>query len=316
MIRDFWALESALRAGGLTPDAVISGSLQRCRVDGDKRGKRSGAYRLFDDEIPTCIWWNWKTSESGVWTSAEHLLSDADRYRRRQLIEQAKRERAAAQAAQWVCNSKYLARLWDRAQLLTQSCAAGIYLERRGLAVPNADVLRFVPKLDYWHGAVLLGTFPAMLAAVTDDGGALVNVHRTYLSPDGRKADVPAVKKLCKSAGAMAGASIKVGQPVVRPDGRLGLGVAEGIETAIAASMLGGVPVWPCVSAHGLASFEAPKGVHHLYVFADHDESGTGQQAAAELGNWAARAGLSVRILAPCAVGDWNDELMARRAAV
>jgi len=316
MIKDLHLLESALRAGGLIPDTITAGSLQRCKAEGDKGTKRSGAYRLFDDEIPTCIWWNWKTSGMGVWVSNERPLSDVDRNRHRQLIEQAKRERREAQLAEWVHNRQYLNRLWNSAKPLTASCPAGVYLERRGLVVPNTDALRFMPKLDYWHGAMLIDRFPAMLAAVTDSEGALVNVHRTYLTDDGHKANVPTVKKLCKSAGPMAGASIKIGQPMARPDGRLGLGVAEGIETAIAATLLGGVSVWPCVSAHGLASFEPPPGVHHLYVFADNDESQTGQKAAADLGNRAARMGLTARILTPDTVGDWNDELIARRAAV
>src|SRR5690606_37365798 len=111
MIKDLHLLESALRAGGLIPDTITAGSLQRCKADGDKGTKRSGAYRLFDDEIPTCIWWNWKTSAMGVWVSNERPLSDTDRNRHRQLMEQAKRERQQAQIAQWADNRQYLTRL-------------------------------------------------------------------------------------------------------------------------------------------------------------------------------------------------------------
>ncbi|WP_345797161.1 toprim domain-containing protein [Castellaniella sp. MT123] len=313
---DYRSLQSALAAGGLIPGDIEAGSLRRCRVEGDRSGKKSGAYRLFDDEVATCIWWNWKTSATGVWVSSERPLSDADRSRHRQLIEQAKRERQQAQATEWKRNREYLTRLWGRAQPLTASCVGGVYLDRRGLDVPVTDALRFVPKLDYWHDAVLLGAFPAMLAAVTDQAGVLVNVHRTYLSSDGHKADVPAVKKLCKSAGVMAGASIKLGAPVLRPDGRPGLGIAEGIETAIAASILFGVPTWSCISAHGLETFTPPPEVRNLYVFADHDESGVGQHAARKVAPRLAAQGLTVRILMPDAVGDWSDELQVRRAIV
>ena len=316
MVKDIQAVEYALRAGGLIPGEIIAGGLQRCKVEGDKGGQRSGAYRLFDDGIPACLWWNWKTSATGIWVSTERPLCAADRYQQRQCIERAKREHAAAQAAQRVSNSKYLTCLWDSAQPLTQACAAGVYLERRRLIVPNTDALRFAPRLDYWHDGLLIGAFPAMLAAVTDAKGALVNVHRTYLSAEGRKADVPIVKKLCKSAGTMAGASIKIGQPVTRPDGRPGLAVAEGIETAIAASILTGVPTWSCVSAHGMEAFSPPLGVRHLYIMGDNDESGTGQKAAAALAVRAASMGLLARVLLPEARGDWADELVSRRAAV
>lgn len=312
---DYQSLQSALATGGLYPRDIVAGSLQRCPVDGDRGGKKSGAYRLFDDDLPMALWWNWKTSAMGIWVSDQRPQTAADRVRQRQVIEQAKRERHEAQLEQWAANTEYLARMWGRTEPLTPSCAAGIYLQRRGLDVPNTDALRFSPAMDYWEDTGKTGTYPAMLAAVTDSSGRLVAIHRTYLTADGNKAPVPTVKKLTRTAGTLTGASIKIGAPVPRPDGRLGLGVAEGIETAIAAYILGGVPTWPCVSAHGLESFESPPDVHYLYVFGDHDESGVGQKAANSLGKQVARTGLVARILIPESPGDWNDELIARRAA-
>ena len=100
MIKDLHQLESALLAGGLIPDSITAGSLQRCKAEGDKGSKRSGAYRLFDDDVPTCIWWNWKTSATGVWVSNDRPLSDVDRNRNRLLMRQAKRERQQEQMAQ------------------------------------------------------------------------------------------------------------------------------------------------------------------------------------------------------------------------
>lgn len=313
---DYQSLQSALRAGGLRPDHMVAGSLQRCPVDGDRGRKKSGAYRLFDDDLPIALWWNWKTSAMGVWVSEQRPQTGHDRQRQRERIEQAKRERREAQAAQWAQARDYLGRMWDKAEPLRETCPVGLYLQRRGLMVPNTDALRFAPAQDYWHDDGRASRHPALLAAVTAPDGAVVAIHRTYLTDDGHKAEVPTVRKLTQTAGPMAGASIKIGTPVPRPDGRLGLGVAEGIETAIAAYILGGVPTWPCVSAHGLAAFEPPAGVHYLYVFADHDENGVGQKAANDLGRRTARAGLCARILTPEAPGDWNDELIARRAAV
>lgn len=313
---DYRSIEGALRGGGLLPDTITAGKLMRCKVDGDRGGKKSGAFRLFDDGVPTCVWWNWKTGDSGVWVSAsDKPMTQTDRLLQRQRIEQARREREKAQAEQWERNHADLMRRWDEAQPLTESCSAGLYLQRRGLLVPNTEALRFVPALDYWHDGAKVGRFPAMLAAVTSPEGGLVAIHRTYLTDNGHKASVPTVKKLTHTAGPLAGASIKIGEPVPRPDGGLGLGVAEGIETAIAAAMLGGVPVWPCVSAHGLAAFVLPGGLSSLYVFGDHDENGTGQKAAGQLADKAAQRGAVARVLIPPAVGDWNDELQARRAA-
>ena len=313
---DYQSVRAALMAGGLTPGDIEAGRLIRCKVDGDRGGTKSGAYRLFDDDLPACPWWNWKAGTSGVWVSLDRPLTDAERNRQRQRIEQARRERQAEQAARWADNRARLGRLWEGAQAVTPSSAAGLYLDNRGLDIPVTDALRCLPRLDYWHDGVMIGSYPAMLGAVTSPDGDLVAIHRTYLTDDGHKAPVPAVKKLSATAGPLAGASIKIGAPAPRPDGLLGLGVAEGIETAIAACILSGVPVWPCVSAHGLESFNPPPGVQSLYVMGDRDESGVGQKAAAVLAGRAAAAGLVARVLLPDAVGDWADELVSRRAAV
>ncbi|TAN27537.1 MAG: hypothetical protein EPN31_10730 [Castellaniella sp.] len=164
---DYQSLRLALAAGGLIPGDIEAGRLIRCKVEGDHGGKKSGAYRLFDDDLPACPWWNWKASTSGVWVSADRPLTDTDRIRHRQMVEQARRERDLEQAAQWAKNRDYLTRFWDEAVPLTPDCAAGLHLARRGLPVPASDALRFVPSLDYWHDDGNVSVHPAMLAAVT-----------------------------------------------------------------------------------------------------------------------------------------------------
>lgn len=306
------SVRAALLAGGLVPGDIEAGQLVRCPVEGDRGGKKSGAYRLFEDDLPTCCWWNWREGTSGVWVCGSRPATQEDRARHRAMIEQSRRERQAEQATQWARNRAYLVRLWNSARPVTRPCPAGLYLEGRGLEVPDTDALRFVPSLDYWDDSGRVGAFPAMLGAVTSPGGELVALHRTYLTRSGQKAPVPTVKKLTRAAGPTAGASIKVGQPAPRPDGCLAIGVAEGIETALAAARLSGVTVWPCVSAHGLTSFEVPDQVRNLYVFADHDASGVGQRAGQALAARAAAAGLVARVVLPDGPGDWNDELLKR----
>lgn len=303
----------ALQGAGLLVEYIESGRLIRCKTADDKGAQRSGWYRLFDDaDVATCVYGDWRTGQRGVWVSGDNRQqTPAQRaYTRRQIEQTQQQERRQEQARQWAANRLKLMALWNSADTIADSDPAGQYLINRGLIVPEMGELRFHTGLDYWRDGQCIGQFPAMLAAVTSPTGELITIHRTYLTPDGRKALVPTVKKLCSPAGVMGGTSIKLGTPATRSDGRLGIGIAEGIETALAASILFDVPVWAGVSAHGLASFTPPPNVRNVYVFGDNDVNQTGQKAAAQLADRLTRQGFTVRIHTPPAIGDWNDELM------
>lgn len=58
------------------------------------------------------------------------------------------------------------------------------------------------------------------------------------------------------------------------------MGIAEGIETAIAAGRLFQMSVWSVICANGIETFQPPPGCRHLVIFADHDLNGVGQRAA------------------------------------
>jgi putative DNA primase/helicase len=94
------------------------------------------------------------------------------------------------------------------------------------------------------------------------------------------------------------------------------LGVAEGIETAIAASILRGIPVWPCHCASIMANFVLPRvlngRVRKLVIFQDNDpgkvrQDGSiyraGQAAAAILAKRARQDGLKTLIVTSPKIG-------------
>lgn len=311
-------LINALQSAGLLVEHIEAGRLIRCKTATDKGHQKSGWYRVFDDaRMTTAVYGCWRGGFRNVWTSGGNNPQTPEQCAHaRRVIEQAKRERQRVQARQWALNRVKLLALWNRATPLTKRDPAGQYLINRGLIVPDTGVLRYHAGLDYWHDGQCIGQFPALLAAVTSPTGELVTIHRTFLTGDGRKAPVPTVKKLCSPSGVMGGASIKIGTPVTRSAGRLGIGIAEGIETALAASLLFGVPVWAGVSAYGLKSFVPPLSVHNVYVFADNDVSQTGQKAAAQLADRLTRQGHTVRTHTPPAIGDWHDEMVAREVTV
>lgn len=155
----------------------------------------------------------------------------------------------------------------------------GRYLFKRGLQhAPMRMVmsLRFAEHVfDEQSGR----GYPAMVAAVQNVDGTIVNVHRTLITAEGLKAPVKVVKRLCRQPedSTISGAAIHFAEPDKM------LAVAEGIETALAVATGTGLPCWACVSANGLRAVRIPAGVEHVFIFADKDASGVGQTAAADL---------------------------------
>ncbi len=190
---------------------------------------------------------------------------------------------------------------------ITNADEAVRYLRGRGLALRDLpESLRLHRGLTYYDGGKQVGTYPAMIGIVTDPTGQVVSIHRTYLH-NGKKAPVSAPKKLMRGLP-IAGAAIRL-TPVSEC-----MGIAEGIETALAASELFEVPTWSCISTSGIESFEPPVGVKEVVIFADHDENFAGQAAAYPAAHRLALKGLKVEVCVPPSVGDWLDELNRRKA--
>jgi hypothetical protein len=94
----------------------------------------------------------------------------------------------------------------------------------------------------------------------------------------------------------------------------MGLGVAEGIETALSVMQgFGWAPVWAATSAGPIRSFPVLPGIDCLTIFRDHDTAGNdAAEAAAQ--RWI-EAGREASIVVPPIPGeDWNDTLRRIRA--
>lgn len=193
--------------------------------------------------------------------------------------------------------------VWKASRPVTKDDPVWRYLNRRtGIEVVSADI-RFHPALRYVDtDGTLLGTFPAMLALMRYPDGEAVSIHRTYLTPDGHKAAVPQPKKI------MPGKPLNTAAIRLSPAGEY-LGIAEGIETALAASRRFSVPVWAATNATLLADWVPPEGVRRVLIAGDNDASYTGQDAAFSLARRLVRDGYAVEVQIPGAEGkDWADE--------
>ena len=87
------------------------------------------------------------------------------------------------------------------------------------------------------------------------------------------------------------------------------IGVAEGIETALAASARFEIPVWAAISSNMLAKWNPPVGAEEVAIFGDNDPKFGGQAAAYSLAHRLAVKGLNVSVHIPQLPGtDWADQ--------
>jgi predicted P-loop ATPase len=143
-----------------------------------------------------------------------------------------------------------------------------------------------------WYGMVAV----VRDAAGTPTGG----IHRTFLLDDG-SAKAPPGKKMLNS---VAGGSVRLTS--LPQDGHLG--IAEGIETALSAQRIFGVPTWAALSADGLRRWQWPEGVQRVTIFADAGDAG--RRAAAALAARLAFANIPIRTVSPLHGDDFNDDLL------
>ena len=194
-------------------------------------------------------------------------------------------------------------RLWRAAAALVDSPAEQ-YLRGRGIVQISPD-LRF-------HGKTPLGTkgavrfLPAMLAAVRTDLGVIA-IHRTFLDP--KTAKLAAMERPKRALGSLGRGAVRLSSP---RGGRLGL--AEGVESALSAMQLFGVPCWATLGNERFGLVTIPESVRELHLFIDHDAGGfLAEDRARE-----AYALEGRRIVTRCpdrSGDDWNDVLVRRLLA-
>lgn len=305
---------AVLAALGAAPDHIKPGELHRFGING-KRGDSAGWCKLFDDGQGG-VFGDFRTGSHEVWQAkrGHRLKSPSERIAHALRIEEARRIRDAAQAQQWAEAGERNARLWAACRPVRAGDPVGRYLEHRLKSQPVSfpTCLRLHPALPYWHEGRKLGTWPAMVAAFTNPAGELVALHRTWLTADGRKAPIPngaPVKKLSTAAGPVLGGCIWLAEPTEAGT----IGIAEGIETALAAHCASGVPTVAAYSAGALAAWQWPPGVGRIVVFADADEAG--QRSAGELRQRAQAEDVTINVMTPAhADFDWCDVWVARAA--
>lgn len=196
---------------------------------------------------------------------------------------------------------------WSKAALAIWAAAAPIegtpaeaYLRTRGITMTLPHTLRFA-RLRYPQEQ---DRRPALVAAVCAPGGDLIGIQRTFLTEEGRKADVPEVKL---SLGRVAGGAIQIGPPVAS------LVVTEGLEDGLTLAQALGRSVWVSAGTSMLPRMELADLTRAVVIGADGDAPG--ETAANKAAHAYAAAGRKVRIMRPApGFKDFNAELMGTRS--
>jgi hypothetical protein len=215
--------------------------------------------------------------------------------RRDDAIENQPAERPAAERAR---------RLFRMTEPLSGTLADS-YLRQRGILRASLhSALRFHPSC-YYRDLVTgrSSSYPALIAAVTDQAGTITGVHRTWLDPAGEgKARVGDPRR---ALGGLLGNAVRFRFPVDEPVPVLAAG--EGLESMLSLSfVMPDMPMVSALTANHLAAFRPPSGCLRLYVAADADAAG--RHGIEGLSRRAQAPGILPLVLTP-ELGDFNEDL-------
>lgn len=197
---------------------------------------------------------------------------------------------------------RILTKMWQEARPVVTGDPVWRYLESRcGDPTGYLQDIRYHSNLKHTIDG---GHHPAMLALLRPNDGKATGIHRTYLTLEGRKAQVNPVRMVLGECS-----PVRLGEP------GMALGIAEGIETALCSAKAFAMPVWAALNANGLKAWDPPAGVESVTVFGDNDQNYTGQDAAFACAHRLALKGIKVEVQIPAATGtDWADSFAAEVA--
>lgn len=175
--------------------------------------------------------------------------------------------------------------VWRDSLPITEGTPAWAYLAARGLVPGGLTRGMIDPAHLRWHPMLpvkgdRMTAYPAIVMKVSLPNGEMGSIHRIYLRAKGGKAPIAVPKRLMAAAVPdLSGSAIRLATP-----GKV-LGVAEGLETALAGHLLScdGLPVWACVTGALMAALVVPKWVEVVHVLADLDLNRAGEKAATTL---------------------------------
>ena len=181
------------------------------------------------------------------------------------------------------------------------------YLKSRGLR--PVEGIEYCESIRYWCNGIS-SYYPAMICLVRDVKGNPLTWHVTHLTKNGDKAPVDAVRKILPPVSQLQGSVIRLGGIAET------IGIAEGVETALAVTEMYKIPCWSAMNTTLLEQFIPPEGVKTVVIYGDNDTNYAGQKSAYVLANRLSliaskeQLDLSTKVYFPAQPGtDFADEL-------
>ena len=194
--------------------------------------------------------------------------------------------------------------IWRQAVPAADDTLTARYLRGRGLTGVVPPSIRYHPNVVYPHSGLYL---PAMVAAIQAPDRRVIAVQLLFLDPRGRGKAVVSKPRLFLPGACLGAGAVRLALATDI------LGLAEGVEDAISAQEMTGVPVWCVLGVARFNSVEIPPNVTTVHLFAQNDptdsEAGKAVERAAD--RIAAVRTVVVR-RPPEGFEDWNQWHVAR----
>jgi putative DNA primase/helicase len=195
-------------------------------------------------------------------------------------------------------NKEAAQEVWRQTREITDDLPLSYLLDRRGIEVWDDDRLRWHPECPFGETTV-----PAIVAPVTCHlTGYTVAIWCIRPTLAGK------VKRW--GFGPVKGNAARL-FPAAGPE----LVIAEGVEDALAAAELHGLPAWAALSAGNMGELVLPERFRRVLVLADRDENEAGLKGAWTLARRLRAEGRSAEVRWAKAGKDPNDVLLSRRVA-
>ncbi|HEY9017712.1 DUF7146 domain-containing protein [Thiomicrospira sp.] len=253
-------------------------------------------YSYIDQDVPhgvfNLLMWATGATTQEVLEFAKQYLDGSNPVSQAEII-QRETQAKAKQEQEWAENAKRNNAIWKASRNAEIELAKYLRVQR---GITNAAL----PQNVVFNSAVFYRDFetnttgksPALLVKVDQPSGKAVALHRIFLDANCKKSSLG--KKMLPPSGNVMGAAARL-YPVVNGV----LGIAEGVETAVAVTTFFGIPTWSAISAPMLSAFVFPENIHTLVIWVDKDRSGDGELYAKKLEQRALDAGLKVIYMLP-----------------